>query len=133
MMKVSEGAETAGEGTDTFIEVCTTSDIWIGEMEAFKVGRHNVLVVNVDGEFHAYDGRCPHQGRPLIHGELEDHVLTCRAHQWTFDVRSGKSINPSAQCLRRFPLRIEGDKVMVAEQPNQADASPYRHNVGTLT
>jgi nitrite reductase/ring-hydroxylating ferredoxin subunit len=133
MLKISEENDMAEDGTDTYIEVCSKSDIWIGEMEAFKVGRHNVLVVNVDGEFRAYDGRCPHQGRPLIHGELEDGVLTCRAHQWTFDVRSGNSINPSAQCLRRFPLRIEGDKVMVAEQPDQAGATAHRHNVGNLT
>jgi toluene monooxygenase system ferredoxin subunit len=44
-------------------------------------------------------------------------VLTCRAHQWSFDACSGGSINPSGACLRRFALRVENGSVWVADRP----------------
>ena len=104
-------------GTLNFVELCSTDDLWIGEMETFDVGNHEVLLVNIDGEFHAYDGVCPHQAMPLIEGRLDGKVLTCRAHQWSFDACSGSSINPRGECLRRFALRIENGLISVADQP----------------
>lgn len=100
-----------------FVEVCASDDLWEGEMECFDVGRHKVLVVNVDGELHAYDGICPHQSVSLEEGVLEGKVLTCRAHQWTFDVSSGKSMNPAGERLRRFPIRVVDGMVSVAGDP----------------
>jgi nitrite reductase/ring-hydroxylating ferredoxin subunit len=111
------GLGAMNHSTLNFFELCATDDLWIGEMEVFDVGAHEVLLVNIDGEFHAYDGVCPHQGMPLIEGQLVGKVLTCRAHQWSFDACSGGGINPSGACLRRFPLRIENGSVWVADQP----------------
>ena len=102
-------------GTVNLVELCAVDDLWIGEMEAFDVGPHEVLLVNIDGEIHAYDGVCPHQGVSLIEGSLDGKVLTCRAHQWSFDVCTGASINPSGECLRRFELRIEDGRVWVVD------------------
>lgn len=99
-----------------FVEVCSVDDLWIGEMECFDLGDREVLVANIDGELHAYDGVCPHQGVPLVEGELNGKVLTCRAHQWSFDACSGKSINPSGECLQRFALRVVDGKVWIAAQ-----------------
>jgi len=101
-----------------FVELCALEDLWVGEMECFDVGAHEVLVVNVDGELHAFDGICPHQSVSLVEGGLDGKILTCRAHQWSFDVCSGKSMNPVGENLRRFPIRIVDGKVWVADQPD---------------
>lgn len=104
--------------SEQFVEVCAAYDLWVGEMMRFDAGPHEVLVLNVGGELHAYDGLCPHQSRPLIEGRFDGKVLTCRAHEWSFDACSGQSINPAGECLRRFPLRVVEGKVFVATLAN---------------
>ena len=91
----------------------TLDDIWEGEMEAVHLGTVDVLLCNVDGEVFAYEDRCPHLANPLSKGALDAHVLTCAAHEWTFDVSTGNGVNPAAACLRRFPVRLDGDTILV--------------------
>jgi len=102
----------------SFIEVCSVDDLWVGEMECFDAGSQEVLILNVDGQLHAYDSVCPHQSMPLVEGRFDGKVLTCRAHEWSFDACSGQGINPKSECLRRFPLRIADGKVFVAIEPS---------------
>ncbi len=101
-----------------FVEVCAEDDLWAGEMDCFDVASREVLIVSVDGQLHAYDGICPHQSMPLVEGRFDGKVLTCRAHEWSFDACSGQGINPKNACLHRFPLRIVDGKVFVAVEPN---------------
>jgi toluene monooxygenase system ferredoxin subunit len=96
------------------VELCAADDLWVGEMMCFDAGRHEVLVLNVEGELHAYQSLCPHQSMPLAEGRFDGKVLTCRAHEWSFDACSGKGINPKGEGLRRFPIRIADGKVFVA-------------------
>lgn len=102
----------------TYVELCAADDLWAGEMEAFDVGDAEVLLVNVDGEFRAYDAICPHQSVPLVEGTLEGGVLTCRAHQWSFDACTGRGLNPCGEQLRTYPIRIVDGKVLVSTAPD---------------
>ena len=79
-----------------FKKVCSVEDIWEGEMDSFEVDGKEVLLICKDGgEFSAFQGVCPHQDIPLVEGKFDGKIITCRAHLWTFDVCSGKGINPS--------------------------------------
>ena len=101
-----------------FVDVCAEDDLWDGEMESFDVGDHEVLVVKVNGHLRAYDGICPHQSVRLVEGELtEDGVIICKAHRWQFDASSGGGVNPANECLRRFPVKIEGGRILVGTEP----------------
>jgi len=48
-----------------FVEVCSVEDIWEGEMQCFWVRDASILLLKLDGHFHAYQGRCPIRGSPL--------------------------------------------------------------------
>lgn len=48
-----------------------------------------LCVVRIDGEVHAFDDACPHRQWPLHLGSMKGPVLTCRAHTWEWDVRTG--------------------------------------------
>lgn len=98
---------------DSYVQVCAVEDLWEGEMEAFDIGDAEVLLLNAGGSFHAYDAICPHQSVPLVDGRFEGGVLTCRAHQWSFDACTGAGINPCGQQLRRYPIRIVDGQVFV--------------------
>jgi toluene monooxygenase system ferredoxin subunit len=95
-----------------FVRLCA-DDMWEGEMESFEVEAEEILVIKLDGRYCAYQGVCPHQSTSLVDGELADGVLTCRAHLWQFDARTGRGINPESACLRRFPVEVVDGEVRV--------------------
>ena len=88
-------------------------DIWAGEMRAVHLGAVDVLLCNVDGMLVAYQDRCPHLANPLSAGVLSDGVLTCAAHEWEFDARTGRGVNPASACLRRYPVKLDGTEIFV--------------------
>lgn len=92
-----------------YVDVTEESELWDGEMEAYDIGDAEVLLVKVNGQVHAYDGICPHQSFSLVEGELNGCMLTCRAHEWQFNVETGKSVNPVGEHLTRHDLRIGED------------------------
>lgn len=104
-----------------FKKVCTLDDIWEGEMSSFEVDGHEVVVAGLEGgEIRAYQGVCPHQDIPLVEGKFNGKTLICRAHQWVFDARTGKGINPGDCELAVYPVQIEGDDVLI----DTADVKP---------
>jgi len=98
-----------------FEKICTLDDVWEGEMSGFRTanGTEVLLVVLSGGDVRAVQSRCPHQDFSLLQARLEGHVLTCRAHLWQFDLRTGRGINPADCALAVYPTRVEGDDVYV--------------------
>ena len=97
-----------------FQTACSLDDLWEGEMDVFEIGDKEVLLVHApDGVIRAYNPVCPHQDHPLVEGDLEGCVLTCSAHLWQFDVTTGKGVNPEGVALCGYPVKVEGDVVMV--------------------
>ena len=97
----------------TYEKVTTLGELWDGEMKCVAVQGKYVLLVHVDGAVRAYEDRCVHQDVPLSEGKLEDGKLVCRAHGWCFDAKTGRGVNPEGPELRRVPLKVEGEDVLV--------------------
>jgi toluene monooxygenase system ferredoxin subunit len=95
-------------------------DLWAGEMRAVSLGAVDVLLCNLDGAPVAYEDRCPHQASPLSEGVLsEDGVLTCAAHEWEFNARTGCRVNPASACLHRYPVRLDGKRIFVGVREDE--------------
>jgi toluene monooxygenase system ferredoxin subunit len=101
-------AETAG-----FAAVADEGDLWDGEMESYDLDGQEILLIRLDGEYHAYDGACPHQSTSLAAGMLNGGLLVCSAHEWEFDARTGQGVNPRTACLRRREVRLADGRVLV--------------------
>ena len=97
----------------TFTRVAQASELWEGELRAVEVDGRKLLLVNLGDRIVAYVDRCPHLGVPLSRGTLEGELLRCSGHDWEFDVRSGKGINPARSCLQAVPIKVEGQDVLV--------------------
>ena len=98
-----------------FRKVASLDELWEGEMTEVEVDEHVVVLVWPEGgELRAFQGMCPHQDIPLAEGKFDGKVLMCRAHQWTFDARTGAGINPGNCRLAEYPVKVEGDDILVA-------------------
>lgn len=72
-----------------------------------------VALYNVDGQFYALDGICPHLGGPLGKGKLQGCIVTCPWHGWQFDVRDGQFQLHHSIVQPQLNVRVVGDDVQV--------------------
>ena len=79
--------------------------------------QHTLCVFAEGDEVHAVDNRCPHLGFPLHRGTLCDGILTCHWHHARFDLATGGTFDQWADDLRRFPVELDGDDVLVDLSP----------------
>ena len=93
---------------------------WIapGETTVLDVAGYPVAIANVDGEFCAFQGFCPHQGTVLGGVPLTRRsLLTCPEHHSVFDVRTGQCVIPSDDgytgTLTVYETRVVDDVVQV--------------------
>ena len=115
-------------------EECT-----VGNVDEFPVGGFQIVTVQgkeigilrlASGEIHAVRNLCPHKTAPVCRGflggtwppsdagelkfEREGEVLVCPRHGWEFDVRTGNELFQDRPArLKKYPVRIEGDQVLV--------------------
>jgi nitrite reductase/ring-hydroxylating ferredoxin subunit len=73
-----------------------------------------LLMVNIKGEIFACENECPHQGSPLAGGIIkEGPVLACPRHGYRFNLRTGECSDYPEYQLKVYPVKIDGDDVMV--------------------
>lgn len=103
-----------------YVRAASLADVPSGSCLDVDVGEEVILLVNVEGTIHALSAWCTHLGTSLALGRLDEHKLTCYAHLWTYDVRSGDPIWPPmarivpGYRLRVYPVHVEGGDVFVA-------------------
>jgi toluene monooxygenase system ferredoxin subunit len=96
-----------------FQKIATIEDLWSGEMLAVELNGEHILLVNIDDHVYAYADVCPHQKSRLSEGTLNEKILRCGRHHWEFDVCSGSGVNPQNACLKVFPVRLDGEDILV--------------------
>ena len=99
------------------------------EIEGMQVG-----VFRLDGEFYAYENKCPHLGGPACQGKILPRVLEdvtedkksqgrvfarnqlnviCPWHGFEFDIRTGAHVAVPKYRLRPVEVRTEGGDVFI--------------------
>lgn len=98
----------------TYTRVLSTKDLSPGEMKSVETRGKQVLLVNLDGEYHAIGNICTHMTCRLSEGSINDSDVTCPCHFSVFDVRSGKVLNgPATKPEPVFKVKIENDQILV--------------------
>src|SRR5262245_22933710 len=111
------------------VRAARLSDLRAAGRLVVHVDRHTICLFAVDEEVHAVDNRCPHMGFPLHRGSVCDGILTCHWHHARFDLRTGGTFDQWADELRRFPVEIDGDDVLVDLRPLGDPASHQRERL----
>jgi len=105
-------------------EVSALAETWIAVVDDAKVKEGvplavypkgvNILLVRVDGAVHAIANKCAHMACPLEGGRLEDYVITCPCHDWSFDVRSGAFTQADEIVVATYATKVEDGKIMLS-------------------
>lgn len=69
-----------------------------------------------DGDVHAVDNACPHEGYPLVQGDVKDGVLTCAWHNFKFELGSGACLKGDED-VRVYATRVRDGQVEVDLTP----------------
>jgi nitrite reductase/ring-hydroxylating ferredoxin subunit len=105
------------------------AELSAGAPHAVRVSDGFALVLcQLDGNYYAFDGKCPHRGAPLAEGELAGELIICPLHHFKFNLKTGRCVMPRHLKLRSFPVAREGDELKIeikdAAEPAAADTVP---------
>ncbi len=99
--------------SERFVPVASLTELRAAGRLVVHADPH-VLCLFVEGDaVYAVDNRCPHMGFPLHRGTVCDGILTCHWHHARFDLSTGGTFDQWADELRRFPVELDGDTVLV--------------------
>ena len=78
-----------------------------------EVNGEEIAVFLADGRPHAVPNTCPHEGNPLVEGEILGPTLTCAYHSWKFDLETGACLF-GEEPLRLYPAELRDGDIWIA-------------------
>jgi nitrite reductase/ring-hydroxylating ferredoxin subunit len=88
------------------------ADVLVGDRAVVEDEGREIVILRVGGELHAFDNACPHQGNPLVEGEVLGDVLECAYHGWRFDLSTGACL-AGDEPARRYPVDLVGAELRI--------------------
>jgi nitrite reductase/ring-hydroxylating ferredoxin subunit len=107
-------APSDGAASPTGQALATTTEFPVGGGKVVQSGGSVVVVTEpADGEFKAFDGRCPHAGCPVA--EVTENTILCPCHGSTFDGSTGDRLEgPAPTGLKPVAITVVGDTIYLA-------------------
>lgn len=105
----------------TRVRVCTLAELPEGSSRVVHTDMGMVAIFHAEGGLHAIDDLCPHMRESLAQGALDGCVVTCPAHGWRFDVRTGRSPDFDGIEVETFSVDVEDDVVYLTLAPPSDD------------
>ncbi len=96
------------------IDLCAADEVPPGTMKLCDAAGEVVLVINLDGRFHATQGVCSHEYFELDRGTLIGDTVMCMLHLSRFSLLDGDVLDPPADWpLVVYPVVVEGGRVLI--------------------
>jgi nitrite reductase/ring-hydroxylating ferredoxin subunit len=96
-----------------YVKAAAASALKPGWVIEARVGEETFAILHAGGEIRAFEGSCPCTGGPLGQGAIREGLLVCPWHGWRFDCATGVSAYHPSIRIRRVPVRIDGDDILI--------------------
>lgn len=98
-----------------FRRVCAVAEIPDGAAITVELDNSEIALFRNGQGVHATEGRCPHAFEQMSKAVLDGDSVTCLAHHYCFDLRTGKAFKPTPGIafLKIFPVEIRDGDVYV--------------------
>ena len=98
-----------------------------GHVTTTVAGVQPICLTHYQGEYHALDNRCPHQGGPLGEGFIDDRgYVICPWHGYEYAADDGSPPEGYGDSVETFPLEVREDGIYVATEPNTPEDTVAR-------
>lgn len=111
---------TSIENVSVWFEAASVSDFPKDGGACVKYKGKQIAVFNFNkiGKWYACQNLCPHKMEMVLsRGMIGDHKGTpkvaCPLHKKTFSLENGENLNGDMDAIATYPVRIEGDKVLI--------------------
>ena len=86
------------------------AEIPVGEGRVFAVGDWQVAVFRLrDGSVRAVEASCPHRGGPLADGLIDQKVVVCPLHGYTYDLITGTETANDGAAVCAYDAQVDAD------------------------
>jgi nitrite reductase/ring-hydroxylating ferredoxin subunit/Fe-S cluster biogenesis protein NfuA len=92
---------------------CELHELADGAVRALAIGGRALLLARRGGTITCFDNACAHLGARLDDGHVEAGVLTCRHHDFAYDLATGACLTAPAVALATHPARVLGTRIEV--------------------
>ena len=104
--------------SENWIEVGTVNEIPQMGARVVETSKGNIAIFRTaDDEIFALRDKCPHRGGPLSQGIVHGKRVACPLHDWKIHLDSGEAVAPDEGCAASYPVRIDGDRVLLSLTP----------------
>lgn len=105
-----------------WVEVGTREELERVRKKVVDAGERQIVVFWHEGAAYALDNVCIHKQRELVRGVILNGRIVCPGHQWAYELGTGYC-RERDRCQPTFPVRVDGDVVLVETDPVPADVS----------
>ena len=97
-----------------YTKIARRGELAPGKMKRVDHDGRRLLLANVDGKYYAADDTCTHEDASLSTGFLKGEIVKCPLHGSRFNLCTGQVLDdPADQNLRTYPVRVDGDDILV--------------------
>jgi len=99
---------------DSFVPAANENDLKDGSMKLYNVSGRSILLARRGDQVYGVSNRCPHMGCSLSNGRLNEYILTCPCHGWSFDIRNGQYQRSKDITLQTYKCKIQNGKIYIS-------------------
>ncbi len=103
-----------------WIEIGTLNDIPQLGARVVTSDNGNIAVFRTaEDKVFAIKDECPHKQGPLSQGIVHGDRVACPLHDWKIQLDTGTAVAPDEGCAATYPVKMEGNKIMLSLKPNE--------------
>ena len=104
-----------------WIEVGSISEIpKLGARVVTSSSGNIAIFRTADDKIFALRDECPHKKGPLSQGIVHWNRVACPLHDWKIQLDTGSAVAPDEGCAATYPIKLEGDKIMLSLTPHES-------------
>jgi len=110
--------------SNNWIEIGVLDDIPKLGARVVETRDGNIAVFRTgNDDLYAIRDECPHKQGPLSQGIVSGNRVACPLHDWKINLESGNAIAPDEGCVATYPVKLDGDKILLSTTANEGCAN----------